>query len=184
MALVIYAAVLWVALDHLAPGRADPGPMARPLRRWLCWLLALVAVTIASGGFVAGLKAGLIYNTFPLMDGDLVPAGYGHLEPFARNLFENHAAVQFNHRLLALATLAAALAVWLRSRALMLPATARRALALMAGLALLQVALGIATLLLVVPLVLAVLHQAGAMLLLSALLWALHRLQPRARLEP
>ena len=72
----------------------------------------LVALTILAGGFVAGTRAGLTYNTFPLMDGRLVPAGYAQLHPFLLNWFENIAAVQFNHRVLAVATVAAIVALW------------------------------------------------------------------------
>ena len=79
------------------------GAWPAALRRWS-------ALTIVAGGFVAGLHAGLIYNTFPLMDGRLVPAGYATLHPFLRNLTENIAAVQFDHRLLATLTALAALA--------------------------------------------------------------------------
>src|SRR5438445_158458 len=67
-------------------------------------VILLVAVTIAAGGLVAGTHAGLIYNTFPLMDGRVVPANYAQLHPFILNWFENVAAIQFDHRLLALAT--------------------------------------------------------------------------------
>ena len=67
-------------------------------------IIGLVALTIAAGGFVAGLHAGLTYNTFPLMDGSFVPAGYATLKPFVLNWFENIAAVQFNHRVLAMTT--------------------------------------------------------------------------------
>ena len=74
-------------------------------------VLGLVALTIVAGGFVAGLNAGLIYNTFPLMDGSFVPAGYAQLHPFIRNWFENVAAVQFDHRLLAMTTAASVSAV-------------------------------------------------------------------------
>ena len=69
-------------------------------------VIGLVALTIAAGGFVAGLHAGLIYNTFPLMDGGFVPSGYAQLQPFVLNWFESLPAVQFNHRLLAMVTAA------------------------------------------------------------------------------
>ena len=72
-----------------------------------------MALTILAGGFVAGLHAGLTYNTFPLMDGSFVPAGYAQLDPFMRNWFENIAAVQFDHRLLAMTTVAGVLLLWL-----------------------------------------------------------------------
>jgi cytochrome c oxidase assembly protein subunit 15 len=140
-------------------------------------VIALVALTIAAGGFVAGLKAGLTYNTFPLMDGSFVPAGYRQLQPFVLNWFENVAAVQFDHRLLAEATAAAVLVVWLIGRRGPLPHPARLALHALLATALLQFALGVATLLLVVPLPLAAAHQAGAVLLLTAALVFRHALR-------
>ena len=102
LALALYAAILWTAL----------GLVRRPLshdvgagwRRAAEAMIALVALTIAAGGFVAGTRAGLIYNTFPLMDGRLIPAGYAQLQPFYLNWFETISAIQFNHRLLAMTT--------------------------------------------------------------------------------
>ena len=88
--------------------------------RRLSWrelaLLSMGGDAAMFDGFVAGINAGFTYNTFPLMDGDLVPAGYGALQPWPLNLFENVAAVQFNHRLLGVATLALAAGLWLWSR--------------------------------------------------------------------
>jgi heme a synthase len=166
LALAIYATILWLALVIVrTPARADPG------RGWR-WaadaVLSFVAVTMAAGGFTAGLHAGLTYNTFPLMDGRLVPAGYGLLQPFWRNWFESIAAVQFDHRLLAIATAAVIVLVWAAGQRTSLPKPARTALHALLGLVALQVALGIATLLLVVPIPLAAVHQAGALLLLTA----------------
>src|SRR5205085_12011058 len=111
--------------------------------------IALVALTIVAGGFVAGLHAGLVYNTFPLMDGSLVPTGYAELQPFARNWFENVAAVQFDHRLLAMTTAAAVLALWLAGSQAVLPRPARLAVHGLLAVAALQFAPGVAPLLLV-----------------------------------
>ncbi|MFQ5773443.1 MAG: COX15/CtaA family protein [Kiloniellaceae bacterium] len=178
-AVLIYGYILWVALGLLFP---EPEPSrdrrAGRLRAALIALAGLSALTMASGGFVAGLDAGFAYNTFPLMDGALVPAGYADLRPWPVNLFENAAAVQFNHRLLAVATLGAALGLWLWGRRLDLAARARRGLALVLATAGAQLGLGVAALLLVVPVWLGALHQAGALLLLTAALWAIHRLRP------
>jgi heme a synthase len=198
LALVIYAAVVWTILDLLSPDRTGIDPplsftpakagvhasqgmpafagMTRQrdwlrapdrLRRAASAVGALVFLTILSGGFVAGLDAGLIYNTFPLMDGKLFPSGYFIETPWWLNWFENVTAVQFNHRWLAIGTLAAILALWGRWQEQVAPALRVR-LHLLLGAALLQVALGIATLLLVVPIPLAALHQAGAVLVLTA----------------
>ena len=107
LALVLYAAILWTGLSALRPA---PAPAASPaLRRAVLACAGLIALTILAGGFVAGLKAGLTYNTFPLMDGRLIPEGYAGLHPWLRNLTENVAAVQFDHRLLASLTASAVL---------------------------------------------------------------------------
>ena len=177
LAAAIYAYVLWIALGLLAP-QENAGP--RRLQTALIAFAVLLAVTVASGGFVAGLNAGLIYNTVPLMDGHLVPAGYGRLDPWPLNLFENVAAVQFNHRLLAVVTVLAAFALWFWARRLALSERQGRAMAALAIAAALQLGLGVATLLLLVPVWLGALHQAGAFLLLSLTVWALRSLRPMA----
>ena len=156
---------------------------------WPVWrrgaegLIALTALTITAGGFVAGLHAGLTYNTFPLMDGSFVPAGYAQFQPFWRNWFENIPAVQFDHRLLAETTAAAVLLLWLLGRRGSLPHAARLALHALLAAAALQFALGVSTLLLVVPVPLAAAHQAGAVLLLTAAIVFRHTLRRRAKLD-
>jgi cytochrome c oxidase assembly protein subunit 15 len=174
LALVIYAATLWTALGLL---EVPSGAIRPALRRTSEAVLALVGLTIVAGGFVAGLNAGLTYNTFPLMDGSFVPAGYAQLSPFVRNWFENVAAVQFDHRILAMTTVASVVVLWLASRRAALPFPARRALHALLAVALLQLSLGISTLLLVVPIPLAAAHQAGAVLLLTAAIVLRHRLR-------
>ncbi len=177
-AMAIYLYVLWVALGLLLPNiEASPDPRAGSLRRWLVALTALALTTLASGGFVAGTNAGLVYNSFPLMDGEWVPAGYDLMAPWVLNLFENEIAVQFNHRLLAVATLGLAFALWLWSRRLDLSAQARQACDLVLAMAVLQFGLGVATLLLVVPVGLAALHQAGALGLVTLALWAIYQVR-------
>jgi heme a synthase len=111
------------------------------------------------------------------MNGSVVPADYLDLHPWWRNWFENVAAVQFNHRLLAMAVLAVVVALWLAGQRHALAARPRHALDALLAAALLQVSLGIATLLLVVPVPLAVAHQAGAVLLFTAALVARHALR-------
>ena len=143
----------------------------KTLRLGATILLALIALTMLAGGFVAGLDAGMIYNTFPLMEGRIVPPDYGLMQPWWHDWFENRATVQFHHRVLAIATLAAILLYAWRARPATLPTPIRRATIATVHLSLLQVALGIATLLLVVPVSLGAAHQAGAMALLTAALW-------------
>ena len=177
LAIAIFAYLLWIALDLLET-KSKPGFVDQPrLRMALLGLITLIAVTIASGGFVAGLNAGFTYNTFPLMDGDLFPAGYFDLSPWPINATENIIAVQFNHRLLGVAVVVTSLCLWLWSRRAAVGSAARRSFTWLGGMALLQVTLGIATLLLVVPVSLAALHQGCAIFLLGIALWCLHRLR-------
>ena len=176
LAIVIYAAILWTAFDLIWPRPPQVLP-AGGLPRAAAAIVAVVFLTLLAGGFVAGLNAGLTYNTFPLMDGHLVPEGYWQLQPWWLNFFENVAAVQFDHRLLALASLTAIIALWLAGRRHGVGARGRRALDALLAMALLQVALGVATLLLVVPLPLAAAHQAGAVLVFTAALVACHALR-------
>lgn len=174
LALLLYCAVLWTALSLL-----PPGPQVRDtgrLVKTLAWTtLGLVALTIVAGGFVAGLHAGLAYNTFPLMDGRIVPDAYADLTPFARNLVGNIAAVQFDHRLLASLTLLSALAFV--AAAWPYRAQLGWRSGFVAGAVLLQYGLGVSTLLLVVPAELAMLHQICAMVLLTAVLIATHAIR-------
>jgi cytochrome c oxidase assembly protein subunit 15 len=175
MAFLIFGLLLWIALGLLRPA---PETVPVRLRRGVIVTGALAVLTMLAGGFVAGIRAGFDYNTFPLMDGRLVPAGYGALEPWVLNLFESIPAVQFNHRLLATLTLAAAL--WLAVLAWRERATpaGRAALLLAAGIGA-QYALGVATLLYVVPVGLGTLHQTAAVLVLAAFVHALDRLRAR-----
>jgi cytochrome c oxidase assembly protein subunit 15 len=181
LALTIYAASLWIALG-LWRGSAKAAP-APGWRRASEAIIALVVLTIAAGGFVAGLNAGLVYNTFPLMDGSLLPAGYSQLRPWFLNWFENVAAVQFDHRLLATTAVAAVLLLWLASLRNPLPRPARLALHALFGAAALQFALGVSTLLLVVPIPLAAAHQAGAVILLTAAVMFRHTLRAARKMD-
>ena len=112
------------------------------------------------------------------MDGRLVPQGYARLEPFERNLTENIAAVQFDHRLLATLTVVASIVTLVVGFAMRSPRASRFALLAFLGAALVQYGLGVATLLLVVPIALATLHQAVAMLVLTAAIVLLHTSRP------
>jgi cytochrome c oxidase assembly protein subunit 15 len=176
-ALVLYAAILWTGLGVLRPPTPNSSRVNRPLLRFAAFCTGLVALTIIAGGFTAGTHAGFDYNTFPLMAGSLVPDGYARLAPFMRNLTENVAAVQFDHRVLATLTLAAgagALGIALMRR---LEGPVRAALFAFAGAVLVQYCLGIATLLLVVPPAVAATHQCVAILVLTASIVLLHMLR-------
>jgi cytochrome c oxidase assembly protein subunit 15 len=177
LALVLYAVLLWTGLSVLRPEPARAFAPTSPTS-WLALLsVVLVSLTILSGGFVAGLHAGLAYNTFPLMDGSLVPEGYAQLHPWLLNLTENIPAVQFDHRLLA--TLTAVIIVATLLSGLRLPHTLSTRVALLALVASVaaQYTLGVVTLLGAVPVGLATAHQAVAMLALTAALVLLHALR-------
>jgi heme a synthase len=185
LALTIYAAILWVALGVVrgpAPPELRSGSRSG-WRRAAEAVLVLVALTISAGGFVAGTHAGLIYNTFPLMDGRLVPAGYAQLQPFYLNWFENIAAVQFDHRALAVATASAVFLLWAAGLRSTLSKPARVALNALLAAAALQVSLGISTLILVVPIPLAAAHQAAAVALLTAAIFLRHTLRGAAVMD-
>ncbi|MDH3533596.1 MAG: COX15/CtaA family protein, partial [Gammaproteobacteria bacterium] len=173
-AFLIYAYMFWVALSLLYPKSGDG---RHPRFGTSLWLTVLISITIISGGFVAGLKAGKIYNTFPLMGSDVIPPGLTALEPVWRNLTENATTVQFDHRWLATATLLLVVLYWTGARKAELPRRARRATNGLLYTVVLQVALGITTLMLAVPVALAAAHQAMAMLLFTVALYLVHSLR-------
>jgi cytochrome c oxidase assembly protein subunit 15 len=169
IALAIFAAELWLALRLLAPQtrRAPHAPLARAGLA----LAALVFTMALTGGFVAGLHAGRAYNSFPLMNGYLVPPEIMMLDPWYRNFLYNLATVQFVHRSIAWLLALLVPLYWWRVQRAGLEMRARLASDALLAALVVQVSLGIATLLLVVPVPLAAAHQAGAVLLLAAALW-------------
>ncbi|HTR21002.1 MAG TPA: COX15/CtaA family protein [Gemmatimonadales bacterium] len=184
LALVIFAVTLWTAADLLRKPASGGNPGLRGYRRAATGLSLLVFVNAIAGAFVAGLRAGKVYNTFPLMGDALVPAGYGQLTPWYLNWFENAAAVQFNHRLLGIAIVLAAVGLWWAGRRRPLSSGARWCSQGLAWMGVLQVGLGVATLLLVVPIALAAVHQAGAVILLALTILLVHALGEPAEQQP
>jgi cytochrome c oxidase assembly protein subunit 15 len=164
VAVVLYAAFVWTALGAGAPrGVAKPHGTAG----FVMVLVAALLLQIAAGGFVAGLDAGHASDTWPLMNGALVPDGLGVMQPWWKNLFENALTVQFDHRLLAYAILVAALVHAVRAQQ---PSAWTVVVALLA-----QISLGILTVVWAVPLSVALVHQGGALVVLAVLLVHLHR---------
>jgi cytochrome c oxidase assembly protein subunit 15 len=175
-AVIIYGYMFWVALSlmkapHTGLRKAPAGLLAATLFTAI-WIF----ITMMSGGFVAGLDAGLTYNTFPLMDGQIVPEGLWTKSPWYLNLFENITTVQFNHRVLAETTFLLVIGIWWASRKSDLPMALRNKFHGLLIAALVQVSLGITTLLYAVPVAVASLHQAGSLVLLTFALWAVHGL--------
>jgi cytochrome c oxidase assembly protein subunit 15 len=175
VAFAILALLVWLALSVGPPPDKQRAPT---LTRGALWgarlLFLLVFVQCGLGALVAGLKAGLTYNTWPLMDGRLVPTGLGALSPWYENVFENVTTVQFDHRVVAYAVVAIAVcyAVMLARKG-----TDERAIGsagLLAAAVLAQTGVGIWTLLYNVPLPLGLAHQAGAALVVAAATLNLH----------
>jgi cytochrome c oxidase assembly protein subunit 15 len=160
LALAIFSAQLWLALDLLHAKKI-------PASRNLYWLPLLVFLMALSGGMVAGLRAGAAYQTFPLMNGHVVPPEILVLEPWWRNFAYNMATVQFVHRGFFWVLAVLVPIVWWRARG--------AAAHFLLGAFVLQAALGISTLLAGVPVALAAAHQAGAVIVLAAALWTAHR---------
>lgn len=176
LATVIAAYAFWLALsirDEAGDKEAKSANTAAPPVKLAALILGgLIYLQIIAGAFVAGLKAGLASNTWPLMNGEIIPPGMDYYSPVYMNLFENPLTAQFAHRLIAyfIAIYAAAFAfaIW-HWPALRLPAAA------IAAVVLFQIALGVATIVYGVPLYFALAHQANAMVLLALSLWAIRR---------
>jgi len=162
MAFLILGYLFWLAIGLLAPGDRSSRPVSKGLQRWGAACHSVIFFTAVSGALVAGSNAGFIYNDWPFMNGEIIPADLFDMAPAWVNLFENHATIQFNHRLLAYLTLLTVLATWFASRKHHLQHRARFAINALLLFTFLQAGLGISTLMMVVPLSLAVLHQAGA----------------------
>ncbi len=188
LALLIFAAMLWVALSLLKT-RRDVAPRGDGLFRFGVTIAALVFVQALAGGLVAGTHAGLAYNTFPSMNGSFVPPEIMQIEPWYLNPLNNMATVQFDHRLIAWVLALLVPIFWWRVRRLGARFTPsirsdagalqgrRLAANLLLAMLIVQIALGIAALLLRVPVPLAAAHQAGAVLLFAAALNAAHSLR-------
>lgn len=164
------ACLLWIALLWVARGLHAPIVSARPTKGWiaaLCGLLVLIFVQIVAGAFVAGLFAGESYNTWPLMDGAFIPSRLFAMSPFWANFFEDVLTVQFNHRMIAYTLTAYVTLLWLRGLQKNNLAGVNGWMPRIALITLLQVILGIATILTHVNIPLALGHQALAFMLIG-----------------
>jgi len=181
LAVVIYFYMLWVALDLIYPTIDNGAKYANKKPAGFSMLVTFaIFFTILSGGFVAGTRAGLAYNTFPLMDGQWIPDGLLTLSPVWRNFFENVTTVQFDHRVLAMLLCAMVLVLWgMLPRSEQASSGVRTGGHLLLAALVLQIALGISTLLLHVPVTLGAAHQGGAIVLFTASVFLSHQLRGR-----
>ncbi|KAI8997095.1 COX15/CtaA family [Pilobolus umbonatus] len=197
-AIAIYGSTIFVAADIMRQNKIASGaypksvasminnPVLKRFRIATHALGGLMLLTVFSGGLVAGLDAGLIYNEFPFMGEGIVPPkdelwSDKYTKPKDggkwRNLLENPTTVQFDHRTLAETTATLTTILWLYSRRLPLPKNVRIATNTMMGAVAVQITLGISTLIYMVPIELAAAHQAGALALLTSNFWLIHALR-------
>jgi len=184
-AMVLYSFMLWNSLSILKPPKSIPIEKFSKMdalslvnfRKLAMGTKGLVFLTAISGAFVAGLDAGLVYNSFPLMAGKVVPDDIFAYAPWLSNFTENPTTVQFDHRILGTTTLGVITAMAYKSRQLPLPAPARKAAMAVLFMGWMQVGLGITTLLTYVPVSVAAMHQSGALVTLSTAIWLSHELK-------
>jgi cytochrome c oxidase assembly protein subunit 15 len=194
MAFTTYSLLVWTGLGMLNSGEkfvaaasklsTEVLQQSRKLRRLAIFNGLLVATTVLSGAFVAGNDAGRAFNTFPKMGDNWIPEEILSYSPMWTNFFENTATVQFDHRVLALTTLASIGHMYGKAKNTLggtfwssIPRNSRLAFNTVAGLGVAQVGLGISTLLLYVPIPLAAAHQAGSLALLTSITYLSHTLK-------
>ncbi|CAL7938408.1 unnamed protein product [Xylocopa violacea] len=188
MAFIIYTGFLYNALDYLVPAEkpslstlnintSDLKSKLKRFRMVVHSTKGLVFFTAVSGAFVAGMDAGLIYNTFPKMANRWIPDDIFATSPKWKNFTENPTTVQFNHRILGITTLSLITYIGIVSRKYKLPGNARKAIIAVLCAGYLQVLLGISTLVHHVPLPLAASHQSGSLIVLSTMIWLCHELK-------
>jgi len=178
-AVVLYSVLFWNAKEILAPAwRMAPEkvtPALAQLRKMVISSKALVFLTLVSGAFVAGLDAGLVYNSFPKFADRWIPEDLLTFSPLLRNITENPTCVQFDHRVLGILSLSLITATAAKAlRTPGLPPHIRTAALVLGAAGWMQVCLGITTLLLYVPVPVAALHQSGALATLSVAMWTAH----------
>merc|ERR1711994_191879 len=177
-AMILYSFLLWNSCSILLPPAqnaktvaAKALPLLANFRKLAMTAKGLVFITAVSGAFVAGLDAGLTYNSFPLMAGRVIPSDLFAYAPWISNFTENPTTVQFDHRILGTTTLGFISWMFYKSRQVPLPAPARKAALAVMCMGWMQVGLGITTLLLYVPVPVAAMHQSGALVTLSNASW-------------
>ena len=176
-AFTVFGFTFWYALDLAYPKAIELTPQIKVVKRLSIIMFVIIVLQIIYGAFVAGLKAGLFYNTFPKMGIRFIPETVTSFDPFYKNAIENPAGVQFIHRSIAYIVLVIVLYVWESSRKLNMTVLQRRASNLMLGVVFAQFILGVITILYAVPVNLGVLHQTGAFFLFASSLLFMHSLR-------
>ncbi|NRD23883.1 COX15/CtaA family protein [Winogradskyella litoriviva] len=173
-AFLTFAYTFWVALDLMFP---DKKVINKKIRNFIRWSLVILIIQIIYGAFVAGLDAGWIHNHWPLMnEGKWIhETVFIEQNPTYLNFIEGKSGVQFVHRILAYIVVILILAIWYKAKPLSLTSFQKKGINILLIMVGIQFFLGVLTLLLAVPVWLGVLHQVGAFILLSAMIFTLHR---------
>ena len=169
-AILLLGALLWIGLEYIRDLKSPPRPASRAYA-----MVALVYVQMLLGALVAGLHAGLLYNTWPDMDGRVFPEGTFSVSPWWLNPFENPGLAQFDHRIGAYIVAACAAVIYFQG--IKLTGMAKKSAKAVASITALQVGLGIVTLLMQAPEGLAAFHQVAAAMLFCAAVWHAYELQ-------
>ncbi len=172
-AFTVFGFTFWYALDVASP--PTPLPKERGVKKLSILLFSVIILQIIYGAFVAGLKAGYAYPTWPKMGSEWFPSDITSLEPIWRNFLEGHAGVQFVHRYIAYVLVALVGFLFYRSRKFPVANGQRKIIDVLAIIISAQFTLGVITLLYTVPITIAVLHQTGAFLLFATTLLLIHR---------
>ncbi len=180
LAFLILGVLIWTIADLKFPARKKKHNTFQPFSLLVGLVLGSICLTILMGGMTAGLKAGLIYNTFPRMEGYWIPPEILALQPWWINFLENAATVQLLHRGLALITCGLTVAMWINARKISLTFGGQLLLNLLALAVALQAVFGIATLLQHVPILLGVIHQSWAVVVFASALLLLHGICARS----
>ena len=176
-ALLTFAYVFWLALGEIYKGKENEGEKQPLLSKLSKVYLGVLSIQIIYGAFVAGLKAGNLYNTFPKMGSKWIPESVTALEPWWSNFIEGHAGVQFTHRIIAFILVGLTASIAYLASKKDINQTQKTAVASLCLFVVIQFSLGVFTLIYKVPVSLGVLHQVGAFLLLSVALFLTHSLK-------
>ena len=176
-AFTVFGFTFWYALDLLYPQAIEENNIIKQVKRLSVIMFGIIVLQIIYGAFVAGLKAGLFYNTFPKMGTKFIPETVTSFDPFYKNLIENPSGVQFIHRTIAYLVVIIVLFTWETIRKMELTKLQRRASNFMLGVVFVQFLLGVITILYAVPVTMGVLHQTGAFFLFASSLFFMHSLR-------
>lgn len=176
-AFTVFGFTFWYALDLMYPGKKELNSEYRKVRLLSIIMFATIIIQIIYGAFVAGLKAGLFYNTYPKMGDTFFPDTIYSYDTFFQNIAENPSGVQFIHRYIAYIVVIFIVIVWNKANKLSLTPIQKKASNFLLGMVLVQFLLGVVTIMFTVPVTLGVLHQTGAFFLFASGLFFIHSLR-------